>query len=292
MNRASVPFVATLLFMTGCAPQPSVDVETLNRELAELRAHVGPPPASLDQFYPPQAEAPLYRIKMHEVGGPLSGMVVDLMEGDMENVPGQFEAFRAAYQEVAAMVPEWQALWPMTPVDELGTALHGGDQGAVMGAVQGVGAVCHSCHVEYMPKVHQRYAWPSFADVRATDPVSGDEVPMAGYMRAMETSFSGMMSDLQQGQVDRAREHFRAFYDRFGGLADLCIECHDTEREYFIDEEVQRVVRAVGTAMEADPPDAARIGGLAQQIGEEACFRCHLVHTPAAFAQARWSAAH
>lgn len=292
MNRSSLLILSIVFVAAGCATQPSADVEALQKEIAALRAHAGPPPASLARFYPPEAEAPVYQIKMHEVAGPLSGMVVDLMEGDLENVPGQYQGFRAAYEEVAAMVPEWEGLWPIAPVDELGSAVEQGDQDVVMAALQKVGAVCHDCHVAYMPKVQQRYQWPAFADVRATDPVAGEEVTMPGYMRAMETSFSGMMNSLQQGQMDRARDYFRSFYDRFGGLADLCTNCHDTEREYFIDEEVQRIVRSVGDALDAESPDVARIGGLAQQIGAESCFRCHMVHVPAAFAQASWSDSH
>ncbi len=292
MKHTYLSLASALLVLAGCATQPSADVEALQHEIAELRAKAGPPPASLDALYPPQAAAPLYQIRMHDLGGPLSGMVVDLMEGDLENVAPQFEAFRTAYGEVAALVPEWTHLYPIGPVDELGSALEEGAQDRIMAAIQRVGAVCHDCHVDYMPKVHQRYQWPQFSAVRATDPVTRDEVPMAGYMRAMETSFSGMMTSLQQAQPDRARGYYDEFFNRFGGLADLCTNCHDTEREYFIDESVQRLVRQIGTELQADAPDPAAIGSLAQRVGTEACFRCHLVHVPAAFAQAGWSGGH
>jgi len=287
----SFPIIAILL-VAGCASPSSSELEALKTEVAALKAQTGPPPSALDQFYPPAAQAPIYQIKMHELANPMSGMIADVMEGDAENVNGGYAAFKAAYMEVAEMVPEWKSLFPMEPVESLGTALQSGDQNAVMAAVQSVGAVCHDCHVNNIVRVQQKYHWPDFSKASALDPISGQEIVITAYMQAMEGSFSGVMSSLQQGQLDRARGYYREFSGRFVGLAELCINCHDTEREYFIDESVQRLVRGIGTELEATSPDAGRIGQLAQQIGEEACFRCHMVHLPAALAQIRFSTVH
>jgi hypothetical protein len=260
--------------------------------VAALRAQAGPPPSSLDQYYPPQSEAPVYMLKMQELAGLMGGMFLDLQEGDVDNVSGEFAAFKTSYAEAADMVPEWKALFPNDVVDALGAALQSGEQEGVMAAAMSVGAVCHDCHVANMVKVQQKYHWPEFLSATATDPVTDQEFVITDYMQNMEMAFTGVFTSLQQGQVDRARNYYEQFSSRFVGLANLCMNCHDTERTYFIDESVQRLVRGMGTALESNPPDADRVMELAQRIGEEACMRCHMVHLPAALAQLRFAAAH
>lgn len=283
--------LCALVCLAGCTAQPDVDVAALNQRIEELEALAGPPPASLDALYAPGSQA-TWQAHMFELMMPFVSMISDMTQQDMENATANFEAFRAKYAALPEIVPEWAPLFPAEPVDRLGAALAGGDPAAVMEAVGGVGQVCHDCHAVNMPKVHAKYRWPSFADVRENDPVTNNELTMPEYMQFMEVAFVGMAADLQQGQIDRARANYEAFSARFRNLAALCTDCHDTEREYYVDDEVIGVVDQLGAAVNADSPDPGRIMGLMQRIGEEACGRCHLVHTPAAFAQYRFATGH
>lgn len=93
-----------------------------------------PFPRSLDAFYPPVADRPVYLFGMLGLETSFSGIVVDLMEDDLEGARGSFEDFQRRYREVAAMVPEWREEYPEEMVKELGTALATGDKRLAMDA--------------------------------------------------------------------------------------------------------------------------------------------------------------
>lgn len=49
-------------------------------------------------------------------------------------------------------------------------------------------------------------------------------------------------------------------------------------------EKVSRV-EAIGAALSVENPDPAAVQGAVMEFGSDTCFRCHLVHVPAAFAK-------
>lgn len=253
------------------------------------RSMIGPPPPSLDALYPPKAEAPVYQIKMLELNAAMTGIAVDLMEEDVGNAVANFTRFADLYREASALVPEWESRFPTKPVDELGASLSGGDQAKVMASIQNVGAVCHSCHVDNMVPVQQRFHWPAFHAITVHDPVSNREVEYAQFMQFLNASFVGIGNDLQQGQVENSLKNFEGFRARFMALRDDCMVCHDTERTYYVDEGIEGMVTALGEALRSSPPDTMRAQALSIDIGRENCVKCHLVHMPAALAQARWA---
>ena len=288
MRQITLSSLGLLLAVVGCG-RPDRSGETPARAVVEPSLA---PPSSLDALYPPRAEAPVYLMRMFDLSAPLAGLAADLGESDFENAAANYEEFRRQYEEVSSLVPEWAEAFPMTPIGELGLAIESRDPAKIAAASQAVADICHDCHVLNMVPAQQRYRWPKFSAVRTTDPVLGTEVGLADYMMSMEVSFAGMMNDLRQGQLDRARELFRGFAARFQKLPDLCTSCHDTEREYFVDAGVQNLVNRLEIQLESSNPDPARIGALMERIGTESCGPCHLVHLPAAYAQDRWETAH
>ncbi len=56
---------------------------------------------------------------------------------------------------------------------------------------------------------------------------------------------------------------------------------------YYIDENVQNKLDNPGQALSESPINPDKVGMLSQEIGAESCFKCHLVHVPAALAQER-----
>ena len=288
MRHVTPVVAAVLVLAAACAPQDSEEVAQLRERVAELEAMAGPPPASLDQFYPPQAEGPVYLARMHQLSNALTGLGVDLGEQDMENVQRGFAQFRDEYVAVSQMVPEWVDQYPMAPVDGLGAALEAGDADAIGAAFQEIGAVCHSCHLVNLPKAYFRYRFGDFMALRITEPTSGRELRYPELMREVEGALTGAVVDVMQGQPDRAREHYDTFRARFELLGTVCAACHTTERRYFVDADVWGKIDALGAALAPAQPDPQLVQHTVQEIGEESCGKCHLVHAPSAMTRMHW----
>ncbi len=288
MRTLTCVTTVVLIVLTGCAGEENEELSRLREEVAELQTMVGPPPSSLDSLYPPVAPGPVLLQRMLELGAAFSGVAVDVFEQDVEHARASLDRFRTEYVAVSRLVPEWEAGYPAGPVEALEAAVESGDPERIGAAFEGVGAVCHECHVANMAKVHYRYRWGDFGKIRLMDPSSGRELSYRQLMQEMETAFVGIGTDLRQQQLDNARAQFETFQARLSLLATACVACHATERRYFIDAGVQQTVQRLGTVLQSDTPDAAAAAELSQQIGMESCAKCHLVHGPAALAKARW----
>ncbi len=69
-------------------------------------------PSSLDALFPPKAQGPIYLNRMFGLSTPFTGIIVDLLEGDIKNVQADFEMFKKQYEEVSNLVPEWKHDFP------------------------------------------------------------------------------------------------------------------------------------------------------------------------------------
>lgn len=280
-----------VVLFAACGQDQTQEINRLNAELTELQAAVGPPPAALDGLFPPKADAPTWVLQMQGMAFPLMSLGVDAIEGDMENAKTNFQHFSDAYTATSQLVPEWTGHFPREPVEELGAAVEAGDVDRLMAALEGVGHVCHSCHLKNMAKVQARYDWGNFNDLIVKDPITNEEVVYAGFMRNVEMSLVGAINDLGQGQLDAARGHFRDFDARFQELKQACEFCHDTPRAYYVDDASQKRIDALGKALNAASPDPQAIMQIVEGIGFETCHKCHLVHVPATYAKAEWGVA-
>ena len=214
--KIGVVFVLLLLaaVLAGCTDQQQItqlqaDKAALQEQNKQLKELVGPLPASLDNYFPPKAQAPIWLIEMFALASPLESIEVDLQQGDIAGAKANYTAFKTQYAKMAEMVPEWKARFPMAPVEALGKALESGDPKQVGPAMGQVGQVCGSCHLANQTKAFVKYHWPDFEALKLTDPVSKESVAWVDYMRAMAGAFTGISNDLQQGQVDNAREELR-----------------------------------------------------------------------------------
>jgi cytochrome c556 len=249
-----------------------------------------PPPASLDAFYPPTSEGPVYLFRMFGIATPFMGITVDLFENDLENAKANFEEFKAQYRDVSKLVPEWEDQFPMEPVEKLGEALLTGDPGQIMPVIGEVGKVCENCHHMNMVKVQQKYHWKNFHDIKVQDPLTNDELGFAQFKLSMEANFVGIGLDLQQGQQKNAQKQFDGFNARFKALKETCKTCHgeNDQRKYYVDESVQVMLDQLGEALNASAVEPKVVEELSQGIAKKSCAGCHLVHMPAAFAKERW----
>lgn len=281
--------VGILIFVMGCVTDRSEEIAKLKQEIADLKTIAGPPPSSLDNLYPPKAEAPILLLKMFEISTPFGGIAIDMSENDLEHAKANFERFKVQYDEVSKLVPEWEKAYPMEPVEEMGEALETGDQGKVMAAFAKVDKLCHDCHVANMLKVQYKYHWEDYSTVSVTDPVTKEDVDFNQFMWYLDRPFIGILVDIEQGEVENALKHFEILDGRFQTLKETCYPCHDTEREYFVGQSVQALMDKVEAALRTESPDSKLVAELIQGIGIESCFKCHLVHLPAAFTKVRWN---
>ena len=247
------------------------------------------PPSSLDAFYPPKAKEPIYLNRMFGLNERMMGIVIDLMEEDIANVGPSFEKLKEDYVEISKLVPEWEAKYPLGPVEELGKALQSGEKEVIMAAIEKVGHSCHACHVETMAGVKAKYHWQEFRQIKVKDPISKTEVNFVQMMQNLNFSFTGATYDLKQGQKEKAEEHARAFQARFQSVSETCQECHGTsERTYYVDDSIQQAIADLVQALSKTPPDQNEIANQVMTIGMDGCFKCHLIHIPPTYAKYQW----
>jgi len=185
------------------------------------------------------------------------------------------------------MVPEWEKNFPLAPVNDLGAALKSGDQGKVMAAFESVGKVCSDCHLANQSKAYFKYHWGDFHGIKIKDPLSQQEVNFQQFMLFLDGSFTGIEIDVEQGQIENAQRQLQGFRARFDALEESCMNCHDTERHYYVDQSIKAMIDKLGQALLASPVDPKQVSTISYSIGLESCFKCHLVHMPAAAAQVR-----
>ncbi len=288
-------FIAGIAFVYSCSggggesvtpTDPKVVDEGKLDQLAEKRATI-PLPVSLESFYPPKAEQPLYLFNMLAMDNFFLGIVVDVMEGDLPGARTNFEEFKSRYDETLKMVPEWKEYYPLAPVKKLGTELAEGDSGKVMAAFGEVGRLCHECHLSTMVQVQQKYRWGDFGGISVNDPLSKELTDYSTFKKYLSTSMAGISVNLRQGQTENARMQFVGFKERFRALKTSCLDCHDQEPRYFVDDSVESLLDELGQALNKQTVDPGAVRKLIQGIGRESCSKCHLVHVPAAFAGVR-----
>jgi cytochrome c556 len=242
-------------------------------------------PPSLDSFYPPNAQGPVYVMAMHEMAMPMSGMITDMMEGDMPNAKANFKRFNEQYLRISNMVPEWQSYYSPSSVDKLGAALESDDPAKVMGAMEDVGKSCSGCHEAFMPLAFFKYHWGDFKAISVTNPATKEDMPFQVLMQMLNAEMNGVMNDLGQGQIEAARAHANGLAAQYQALKEACTACHDTERRYFVDADVMGMLGKLQSTMSQSAPDPRAVGEIIQGIGMESCHKCHLVHVPAAFSK-------
>lgn len=286
MKKLVIYFSVFLVIMMFVLASTVVNAEKTQSGLKAFSSAT-PLPESLDNLFPPKAQAPLFLFAMHGMARPFTGIMVDLLEKDFDNAMANYNEFRSQFAGVSKLVPEWTEYFATDRVDNLGEALKSGDQGKIMAAYEQVAEVCANCHFTNMPKVHAKYHWPRFHDVTVTDPLTKEEINFPRLMQYIEVNFLGIGIDLEQGQTENARKHMKGLRARYDALEESCMHCHDTERHYFVDENVQKMLSELENVVMAAKVDAQKVGEYEQKIGMESCFKCHLVHVPAAAQQIR-----
>jgi cytochrome c5 len=277
--------VIVLAIVLGSVAGQAQEKEKPKHVKGSLKTVSGPLPSSLDTLYPPRANQPIFLIGMLGLDTPFSGIVADLLENAPQNAKADFDRFKAQYGEVSKLVPEWRKKFPMGPVKELEKALATQDRGKVMAAYEKVGMVCHNCHASAMPRVQQKYHWGNFDAISITDPLSKEQVAFNRLMQYLDANFAGISVSVERGDKETAQRQLQGFSARFQAMKESCTSCHDTERKYYVDENVEALIDKLGQALSGPSVDPKVVGPLIQGIGMESCAKCHWVHVPAAYAK-------
>lgn len=282
--------------LEGEAEAANRQADVLRRQARQIREIAGPLPASLDRYFPPQAQEPIWLIEMFNLARTFDGIGVNLQENDMQGARTSFDAFKAQWTRMSVMVPEWTSLFPMQPVEDLGAAIDSGDPGKAGEPLADVDRSCRSCHLLNRVKAYQKYHWKDFDSISVTDPVTGRDMKWANYMAAMSRSFSGIAASLRKEELDDASAHFQDFSARYTRLgAEGCGQCHrdaqgnEIPRAYYVDSTSRFRVDQLGLALRGTP-DANSAAQLAEAVENEVCVSCHLVHVPAQNRKDQWEA--
>jgi mono/diheme cytochrome c family protein len=271
--RVLVPIGLTVLVVTISILSQHGSVQ--GEEKGQSVYMVKKPPESLDQYYPPIAEAPQYLFTMLAMEGSFTGMMTHLQDGDMAKAREYFKAFRAEYGKLAKMVPEWSRhYWPEKPLDDLSAALESGDGEKIGAAMPGLIQVCVKCHQDTMPAVWARY--------------QKDMGEMGEAMFPLTGAFGTVNIYLAEGEFGKASKAMEGFQKLMNEFSESCGSCHDTERKYYVSEDVQALMKSVADELKKEKPDVEKIAGTMQKIGIESCYKCHKTHISTGNIQKAW----
>jgi len=246
------------------------------------------PPESMDQYYPLQAEAPVYLQEMFNLEGAWGSIIANMQKGDFAAALVAYQGFSEKYNQLSKMIPEWKGYFKAELVEALGKALQSGDPQQIQEALGKVGSTCGNCHGDNILGTWYRYSWKDLHEISVEDPVSGEEVGFKDYMYMVAGNFGGIGGALQQGQVPAARKAYLGFRSRMEGLKKACENCHETERSYYVSQDVMHTLTIMGVELANPKPNPEEIGRLSGQVGMASCRGCHLVHMPAAMVHEAW----
>ena len=250
------------------------------------------PPKSLDQYY--QKEPSDWLMGMFGLVGPMGAMETHLKYGNMDKAKEYFAAFKAEYFKMSKMVPEWSDHFPSKPIENLETALDSVDSNRINLGIQDVGKTCATCHQEHLPAVWYKYHWKDFAKIKIPDPITVKLRGFVEYMFGLHHSYSATMTFLAEekagGKFNKTIEALFDLEKRVEALNVGCQECHGKEdkRKYYTSSDVIDLLSTARYELQKTPPNIEDANKELLIAGMESCYKCHLVHVPAANIHRAW----
>ena len=265
---------AALLYM-GSSTAKTVELKNDNgpKELAWAR----PLPESLDRWYDDQ---PIYLFKMFELGGLLMGVLVNTQQDDMANAKIAYQIFSSEYKNNSRMVPEWKEYYDIQAVNKVGDALETGDRNKTLASIEVVFQKCISCHTAEKTKVFAKYHWKDFNDVkmRTINPEQPETSWTEAKAKYLVMGFDGTIVNARENQQETANKSFQQFKVMFKFMNDSCYSCHDTERKYYVSEDVMNLINRAEEQIISN--DLMNASSTMEQIGMISCYECHVTHEP------------
>lgn len=279
---------ASLWLLTSCNPASQEATGTKTGDV-NISGVLPQPPASLDNFYPPLADGPLYMFRMMDLNNSFVAVINDAMTDDHENALAGLENFRKEYLEISNLVPEWKDYYPGEPLEKFSEAVRTGDPGQLMPMIEELGKVCHQCHISTMTAVAYKYHWGDFGSIAMDDPFRGGTMNYKALMQYLNAGLAGIGNELRQEQKQEALGQYQVFNAAFQIMKGTCRQCHQLEREYYVDQGVQTMIDRLGIVLNSTEINMDEVGDYLGAIGTESCFNCHLVHLPASLTTDGWA---
>jgi hypothetical protein len=238
-----------------------------------------PLPKSLNQYYP-SGGPPILLLSMLDMVDSLEFTAVNLQENDLVDAKITFNKFSGEYDNVSKMVPEWNGYFDKSLVTNIGSDIDNQNVPKAFEDMGKLGKSCDKCHTENTPEVWAKYYWKDFDSINVT--TIGPYKPVAPWTDAMgymALNFDGMIINLKEGKQDAANQSFENFRTMLLNFKKACSECHNTERKYFVSDDVMAMVNQTGEYVKS-----GNITGVEQSIhiiGMEICYKCHVLHQPA-----------
>jgi hypothetical protein len=244
----------------------------------------GIPVAELDPHFRGGPEGHAYTRAMLELGMRTGAATTAVLRNDPERARIALKSLREQVTRTASMVPSWKPLFRAGVLDELDAAVAGkADLATRRKIVNRLESACTSCHARFMFQVQAQYRWGNFA--AAVVQVEGEEVTFHQLMLDLATNLGAVRSDVEAGQFSQAREVYKRLMDRFSMMEQLCANCHDQPRQYFIDSSVKARLFKIGGLLRRGEKQISEYTPLFNDVNEMSCMPCHQVHMPAAFLQ-------
>ena len=244
----------------------------------------GIPVAELDPHFKGGREGHSYTLAMLELGMRTGAATSAALRNDPERAKASLKALREQMVKVGAMVPSWKPYFRTNVVDELESAVASkADVAARRKIVNRLENSCTTCHAKYMFQVQAQYRWGSFADAVVT--TEKGDLSFHQVMLDLASDLGAVRGDVEAGQFPEARAAYTRLMERFSMMEQLCANCHDQPRQYFIDSTVKARLFKVGGLLRRGEKSVSEYTPLFNDVNEMSCLPCHQVHMPAAFLQ-------
>jgi hypothetical protein len=242
------------------------------------------PTAELDPHFKGGREGHAYTLAMLELGMRQGAATTAALRDDPARAKAALKSLREQMNKVGAMVPSWKPYFRTAAIDELESAVAAkADQATRRKIASKLEDSCTSCHARYMFQVQARYRWGSFNDaVLATE---GGPVSFHQVMLDLANDLGAVRADVEAGQIPEAKAVYQRLIERFSAMDQLCANCHDQPRQYFIDATVKARLFKIGGLLRRGDTRVSEYTPLFTDVNELSCLPCHQVHMPAAFQQ-------
>jgi len=243
------------------------------------------PVAELDPHFQGGREGHAYTLAMLELGMRMGAATTAALRDDRDRALAALKSFREQHAAVAKMVPSWRDQFRDSAIAELEAAVAAkADVAARRKIVTKIEKSCTTCHARFMFPVQARYRWGNFA----TASVPGEQGGLRFHqlMLDLANSLGAVRGDVEAGQLANAQVAYKQLMERFNTMEQLCVNCHDQPRQYFIDQNVKARLFKMGGLLRRGETRASEYTHLFKDVNEMSCLPCHQVHMPAAFQQA------
>jgi hypothetical protein len=248
-------------------------------------AQVELPVAELDPHFQGGREGHAYTLAMLELGMRMGAATTSALRDDRERALAALKSFREQYAAVGRMVPSWKDQFRDSAIAELENAVSSkADVAARRKIVTRIEKSCTTCHARYMFPVQARYRWGNFAN--ASLPGDQGGLKFHQLMLDLSNALGAVRGDVEAGNLADAQTAYKQLLDRFNTMEQLCANCHDQPRQYFIDQTVKGRILKMGGLLRRGEKRLSEYAHLFKDINEMSCLPCHQVHMPAAFQQA------